>query len=501
MSIRFSWRPNQAHLISWREWNDAVADATAEDRPIFLCLTTSWCRWCQALDEGPLSDDVLIATLNRAFVPARVDVDKRPDIALRYSIGGWPTTAFLTPDGETITGGTYFTTPELIEMSDNVLDIWQKHREDLAAEVAELQLATTALLKATRENPDKREISADFIAFLTETALSAHDSEYGGFGKGAKFPRTDILETLLEMRDDRPRSILNHTLDSLLATPIRDRLGGGFYRYSATRDWSSPHTEKLLADNAALASVMAQASAALKRTDLADEAIAIISFLDSAMWLPNAGLYRHSLPAFDEGDSMEINDETAYAISNAATVTALANVAATTGQTAPAKQAQRLADTLWNTRSSRGLIAHETKGADCYLSTQGNMLEALLALHRQGDNEAQVRAEELWQAIDSYFSVAGHSLLLADLAAPVNVPPESTYMYRARVGRLSRTETPLPDNARIAACLAHLTDITGDTALRDRARGMLEQLAPQAMAMGNYSIGLIRAALLAGLGR
>lgn len=500
MPIRFSWRPNQAHMISWREWNDAVADATTEDLPMFLCLTASWCRWCQALDEGALSDDVLIATLNRAFVPVRVDVDERPDIALRYSMGGWPTAAFLTPEGETITGATYLTAPELIEMTDNVLEVWKDRREDLAAEVAEIQLATVALLDAMREKPQTREVTTELIDFVAETALSSHDADHGGFGRGAKFPRTDILETLLLMQDHRSRSVLGHTLDSLLTAPIHDLVGGGFYRYSAARDWSSPHTEKLLADNAALATILAQSSVALERPQLAAEAAAIISFLDSTMWLPEANLYRHSLSALDEGEEPKDADDRTYPASNAVAVTALAAVAAATQDTGLQERARHLCDVLWAARSSRGLMTHGTHGPDCYLAPQSYTLEALLALHSEADDGYLARAQELWHAIDRYFSVSGNSVLLADVAAPADVPPDSTDVYRGRVGRLGRTETPLPDNARIAACLARLTKLTGDTGPRDRALAMLEQLAPQATGMGNYSIGLVRAALLAGLG-
>lgn len=168
-------------------------------------------------------------------------------------------------------------------------------------------------------------------------------------------------------------------------------------------------------------------------------------------------------------------------------------------------RAEEVAGRLWSRRSARGLLARTPNGPDCYLNDQLTMLEAALQLNdtglgEPGDTHNDLwlnRAEELWAAIDSYFTVSGKSVLLADVAAPVNVPPDSEPVYEARVGRLARTETPLPENARAAACAALLARARRDEELAGRARLMLEQLAPSAANMGNYSIGLARAALIA----
>ena len=59
------------------------------------------------MDRTTYADPSIATLINRRFVPVRVDVDQRPDISERYGLGGWPTTAFLTPGGAVLGGGTF----------------------------------------------------------------------------------------------------------------------------------------------------------------------------------------------------------------------------------------------------------------------------------------------------------------------------------------------------------------------------------------------------------
>ena len=106
--FHFSPRPNRAHEIEWMPWGaPAFARAESEQKPILLAISAVWCHWCHVMDETSYSDPEVIRTINKGFVPVRVDNDRRPDVNARYNMGGWPTTAFLAPDGTTITGATY----------------------------------------------------------------------------------------------------------------------------------------------------------------------------------------------------------------------------------------------------------------------------------------------------------------------------------------------------------------------------------------------------------
>ena len=105
--FRFSPRSNRAAEIAWMPWGAAAFErAKSEDKPILLSISAVWCNWCHVMDETSYSDEGVIDAINRKFVPIRVDNDRRPDVNARYNMGGWPTTAFLAPDGTTLTGAT-----------------------------------------------------------------------------------------------------------------------------------------------------------------------------------------------------------------------------------------------------------------------------------------------------------------------------------------------------------------------------------------------------------
>src|SRR3974390_1137222 len=107
-------RPNRAHEIGWRPWSEAVfEEARREDKPILLSISAVWCHWCHVMDETTYSSERVIDLIRDRYVPVRVDNDVRPDINQRYNMGGWPTTAFLTPSGDILTGGTYLPPDEM----------------------------------------------------------------------------------------------------------------------------------------------------------------------------------------------------------------------------------------------------------------------------------------------------------------------------------------------------------------------------------------------------
>ena len=100
--------------IQWLEWADETFESAEEQhKPVLLFITSSWCRWCRTMEQETFSSSEVVERIEKSFIPIHVDADKRPDINARYNLGGWPTTAFLTPGGEVITGGTFFHAQEL----------------------------------------------------------------------------------------------------------------------------------------------------------------------------------------------------------------------------------------------------------------------------------------------------------------------------------------------------------------------------------------------------
>ena len=102
--------------VRWHAWGEpAFARAQAEDKPILLDIGAVWCHWCHVMDRESYEDPEVAALINQHFVAVKVDRDERPDVDARYQAavsaisgqGGWPLTAFLTPDGRPYFGGTY----------------------------------------------------------------------------------------------------------------------------------------------------------------------------------------------------------------------------------------------------------------------------------------------------------------------------------------------------------------------------------------------------------
>ena len=138
-AFRFSPRPNRAAEIAWNEWGDAAFErARREGKPVLLGISAVWCHWCHVMDETSYSDDGVIRLINDNYVAVRVDNDQRPDVNARYNMGGWPTTAFLTPDGEIITGATYVPPTQMINLMRQVLQAYRGNKEALLEQAAEV---------------------------------------------------------------------------------------------------------------------------------------------------------------------------------------------------------------------------------------------------------------------------------------------------------------------------------------------------------------------------
>jgi uncharacterized protein YyaL (SSP411 family) len=241
--LRFSPRPNRAHEINWQPWGEkAFKQAAAEDKPILLSISAVWCHWCHVMDETSYSDAAVIDLVNDRYVPIRIDSDRNPDINRRYNQGGWPTTAFLSSEGQLLAGATYVP-PEA--MRKHSVEIEEPAGEALLPEVAQVEL------------------SLDQVREAGSLLLKSWDRTYGGLGTAPKFPQVDAVSLALELFcDEGEREYLHFfrsTLEAMIRGNLLDKIEGGFFRYSTTRDWSIPHYEKMLADNAALISLSLKA--------------------------------------------------------------------------------------------------------------------------------------------------------------------------------------------------------------------------------------------------
>jgi len=137
--FHFSPRPNRAGEIAWNEWSaQAFERAQREDKPVLLGISAVWCHWCHVMDETSYSDPAVIQVINDRFVPIRVDNDQRPDINARYNMGGWPTTAFLTPNGEVMAGMTYVPPDQMRDVLNQVSTYYRDNKQDIEHKLAQI---------------------------------------------------------------------------------------------------------------------------------------------------------------------------------------------------------------------------------------------------------------------------------------------------------------------------------------------------------------------------
>jgi uncharacterized protein YyaL (SSP411 family) len=255
-------------LVNWHEWSDETFQlARAEDKPILLDIGAVWCHWCHVMDDGIPGDRVhtgtysnpeIAATINANYIAIKVDNDKRPDINARYNMGGWPTTAFLTPVGEPLYGETYIHPTRMMQLLHQIAEYYKDNKGDIAARLAEHE-AAVASHESVSPEIDLESSAVGMQSWIDNQILEAFDQEFAGFGTQPKFPHFDTLEYALlrsiETGDERLGRVYSDTLIAMASGGMYDQFAGGFFRYSTTRDWSVPHYEKMLEDNARLSNI------------------------------------------------------------------------------------------------------------------------------------------------------------------------------------------------------------------------------------------------------
>lgn len=241
--------------LTWREFDELTfADAVRLDRPVLLFLYASWCRFSARMERDVLEHAEVSALLADRFVLVRVDKDRRPEINDRYNMGGWPSVCLLTPDGELISGGTSFEPAELAALLRRVDRLWTEERDMVSERLAELHASDQA--DAVAAAPVTGELNAAIVLKVQRAVLDEFDAVYGGFGEGQKFPHSESLDFALlrfvQTGDEALAQVAHLSLERMATSSLHDAVDGGFFRYSTTRDWRKPHTEKLLETNVGL---------------------------------------------------------------------------------------------------------------------------------------------------------------------------------------------------------------------------------------------------------
>jgi uncharacterized protein YyaL (SSP411 family) len=257
--------------VDWFPWGEeAFGKARADDKPILLSVGYSACHWCHVMEHESFEDGDTARLMNEHFVNVKVDREERPDVDQIYmeavqamtGHGGWPMTVFLTADGVPFYGGTYFPPtdrhglPAFRRVLGAIADAWTNRRSEVAASARDI----TAQLNRTAHLRSAASLLTDQILFEAFQGVSGQfDEGQGGTGGAPKFPQPMNWEFILRFwgrtKNPRAREMATTTLTRMARGGIYDQLGGGFARYSVDAHWLVPHFEKMLYDNAQLASL------------------------------------------------------------------------------------------------------------------------------------------------------------------------------------------------------------------------------------------------------
>lgn len=492
--FRFSPRPNRAAEIAWMPWGaDAFARATREDKPILLSISAVWCHWCHVMDETSYSDEGVIATINDRFVPVRVDNDKRPDVNVRYNMGGWPTTAFLAPDGTTLTGATYLPPQQMQRALDEIARFYTERKAEIA------EHAVTVQSRRLQAPPADEALDDAPILALTEQLRGSYDEEYGGFGDAPKFPQPELHEFLLtEWRvtgDPRLHAMAERTMLAMARGGMYDHVEGGFFRYSTTRDWSVPHFEKMSEDHAGLLRVLAALQIYSPAEEVRATLVSAVGYVRRVLRDPQTGFFAGSQDADEEYYALPLEqrrtldepyvDRTSYTDWTCALAGALCLAARALDDDALLADALQTLDNVHaRLLSDDGLLLHvlppggapDVRGL---LVDQVAYLRALLDAHEiSGEARFIDRAMAIAAAIAANFEEAG---IYYD-----RLPDEN-------LGRLALSEHPIAENGLLAEAFLRLSALTERAEYRERARVILAFFARGARAAGPFAATYARA--------
>ncbi|KAK5172606.1 uncharacterized protein LTR77_002726 [Saxophila tyrrhenica] len=335
-------RSHMDNPTAWQLWNPSTLElARQTNRLLFVSIGYSACHWCHVMAHESFDDPRIAQLLNEHFVPIKIDREERPDIDRQYMDfvqattggGGWPLNVFVTPDLEPVFGGTYWPGPgseragmgaagfeDILvkvagawkEQEERVRENGRKIIEQLREFAQEGNLGGKGGGEVGEDEGDGLEL--DLLEESYQFYKGRFDSMYGGFGSAPKFPTPAHVKHMLRLGSYCPevrevvgeeecaeaRSMAVKTLEMMAKGGIKDQVGHGFARYSVTKDWSVPHFEKMLYDNAQLLPVYLDAYLATKSPLFLETAHDIATYMTTEPMISSLG----GINASEDADSL-----------------------------------------------------------------------------------------------------------------------------------------------------------------------------------------------------
>ncbi|OAX80383.1 hypothetical protein ACJ72_05283 [Emergomyces africanus] len=341
-------RGHMNNPVAWQIWDsDAITLAKKLNRMVFLSIGYSACHWCHVMERESFMSPEVAAILNKSFIPIKLDREERPDIDEVYmnyvqattGSGGWPLNVFLTPDLEPVFGGTYWPGPHsstvaalggegqitFVDILEKLRDVWQTQQlrcresaKDITKQLREF--AEEGTHSKQKDADGDEDLEVELLEEAYQHFASRYDSVNGGFSRAPKFPTPANLSFLVHLSrypsavadvvgyDECARAIemATKTLISMSRGGIHDQIGHGFARYSVTADWSLPHFEKMLYDQAQLLDVYVDAFDSAHDPELLGAVYDIATYITSPPILSPTGGFHSS----EDADSLPTPSDT-----------------------------------------------------------------------------------------------------------------------------------------------------------------------------------------------
>jgi len=448
--------------VEFREWGEepfAVAERTG--KPVLLSVSARWCVGCHEMDRETYDEPRIAANCNDGFVPVRVDADRRPRVRERYTMGGFPSTVFLTPDGEVLTGAGYLGPSGMRQVLDRVRETWD----------AKGAAASTVPRGLAGDPTPAADLDRSIVEEMAGRLREAYDERAGGWGDAEKFPLPAAVEFALKHdRETALRSL------SAISANLLDDYDGGFYRFAENADWTGLHREKLTDTNAALVRAFANAYLYTGRDEFRTPAEETIEYLTTTLWVedpPGGGRGAFAGSQTGDADGYSTLDRTPFADRTALAVDALLTYHAYTDAEEPRQFAERALSYLRDELIEEGRTVHfrsdspETAERGV-LADQAAAIRALTTAAEVLGSDTVAEARDLadW-TIDELHAEGSFR------DGPASGP-----------GLLDRPLRPLGDNVAMADALLDLHAMTGADRYREVARETAEAFAGAADRFG-----------------